>query len=125
MKLSPAAASLMRTCPGGGSGSATSSSFSVSGPPAARIRIAFIVVAAIALARAAYHRYGIVPPMGETLKTADIAALAKDAGASKAARFGAMADTLRGSEILRIANEIRALAADGKPLVDLTVGDFS
>jgi aspartate aminotransferase len=63
--------------------------------------------------------------MSETLKTAEIAALAKDPGTSKAPRFGAMADGLRGSEILRIANEIRVLSGSGKKLCDLTVGDFS
>src|SRR5207244_8733950 len=100
MKFRPAAATLMRTWPAGGSGTATSSSFSTSGPPVACTRIAFIVVA-IASARAAYHRYDIVPPVGETLKTAEIAALAKDLGETKAPRFGAMAGGLRGSEILR------------------------
>ena len=63
--------------------------------------------------------------MSETLKNADIAALAKDPGTSKALRFGAMADGLRGSEILRIANEIRAMGVLGQKVCDLTVGDFS
>ena len=63
--------------------------------------------------------------MSETLKSADITALAKDPGPGSAARFGAMADGLKGSEILRIANEVKALLATGKPLCDLTVGDFS
>lgn len=62
--------------------------------------------------------------MSETLKTADIAALARDPGA-QAGRLGRMADGLRGSEILRIANEIKALGASGKPVCDLTVGDFN
>jgi len=35
-----------------------------------------------------------------------------------------MARALRGSEILRIAAEVRALAATGRPLCNLTVGDF-
>lgn len=58
------------------------------------------------------------------LKSADVASYAKDAGGG-ARRFGAMADGLRGSEILRIANEIRALQAAGQRICDLTVGDFS
>lgn len=36
-----------------------------------------------------------------------------------------MAGGLRGSEILRIAADIRALKAEGKKILDLTVGDFS
>ena len=63
--------------------------------------------------------------MSETLKTADIEALARDPGASSARRFGAMAEGLRGSEILRIANEIRAMGGAGQRVCDLTVGDFS
>ncbi len=61
----------------------------------------------------------------ETLKNADVASFAKDAGAGGARRFGAMADGLRGSEILKIANEIRALVTAGQKVCDLTVGDFS
>jgi aspartate aminotransferase len=61
----------------------------------------------------------------QTLKNADVATFAKDAGAGGARRFGAMADGLRGSEILRIANEIRALVTAGQKVCDLTVGDFS
>jgi aspartate aminotransferase len=40
------------------------------------------------------------------------------------AELSAMARGLRGSEILRIAAEVRALAATGRPLCNLTVGDF-
>ncbi|MEW5854691.1 MAG: aminotransferase class I/II-fold pyridoxal phosphate-dependent enzyme [Myxococcota bacterium] len=40
-------------------------------------------------------------------------------------RTGAMSTRLIGSEILKIAGEIRELAAKGKALCDLTVGDFS
>lgn len=36
-----------------------------------------------------------------------------------------MATTLVGSEILRIAREVRELAATGRPVLNLTVGDFS
>lgn len=41
------------------------------------------------------------------------------------ARISRMVDTLTGSEILRISGEIRALVAAGRPVCDLTVGDFS
>src|SRR5438128_633817 len=40
-------------------------------------------------------------------------------------RVSRMVESLRGSEILRISGEIRALVASGQPVCDLTVGDFS
>lgn len=40
-------------------------------------------------------------------------------------RLSAVADALVGSEILKIAGEVRALAATGVPVCNLTVGDFS
>src|SRR5260370_478376 len=42
-----------------------------------------------------------------------------------AARFSAMSSALVGSEILRIASELRALKAGGRQVCDLTVGDFN
>jgi aspartate aminotransferase len=45
--------------------------------------------------------------------------------AARAPRFSAMASALVGSEILRIAAEIRALKAAGRQICDLTVGDFN
>ncbi|MEK7671018.1 MAG: aminotransferase class I/II-fold pyridoxal phosphate-dependent enzyme, partial [Bacteroidota bacterium] len=42
-----------------------------------------------------------------------------------ARRVSAMADGLIGSEILKIAADIRAMVADGKSICNLTVGDFS
>jgi len=39
--------------------------------------------------------------------------------------LGRMASTLVGSEILRIAREVRELQAAGQPVLNLTVGDFS
>ncbi len=39
--------------------------------------------------------------------------------------LGTMVSGLVGSEILRIAGEVRALREAGKPVLDLTVGDFS
>jgi len=39
--------------------------------------------------------------------------------------LGRMATTLVGSEILRIAAEVRAMQAEGRPVLNLTVGDFS
>jgi aspartate aminotransferase len=40
-------------------------------------------------------------------------------------RVSTLAQTLRGSAILRIAGEVRELAKQGRPILDLTVGDFS
>src|SRR5215831_12010401 len=39
--------------------------------------------------------------------------------------LGAMASGLIGSEILKIAGDVRAMKRGGKPVCDLTVGDFS
>src|SRR5258707_7005874 len=39
--------------------------------------------------------------------------------------LGAMASGLVGSEILKIAGDVRAMKRSGKPMCDLTVGDFS
>ncbi|MES1245090.1 MAG: aminotransferase class I/II-fold pyridoxal phosphate-dependent enzyme [Acidobacteriota bacterium] len=55
----------------------------------------------------------------------DLSGLARDAGPSPSGRVSAMAGALIGSEILRIAGEIRALKAAGRPICDLTVGDFA
>jgi aspartate aminotransferase len=55
----------------------------------------------------------------------DLFGLARDAGPSSSSRVSAMAAALIGSEILRIAGEIRALKASGRPICDLTVGDFA
>ena len=40
-------------------------------------------------------------------------------------RFSLMASKLRGSEILKIAADVRAMLAEGKEICNLTVGDFS
>src|SRR5687767_2054414 len=40
-------------------------------------------------------------------------------------RVSRLAASLPGSEILRIAGEIRAIVAAGRPVCDLTVGDFA
>lgn len=40
-------------------------------------------------------------------------------------RVSTLAQTLRGSAILRIAGEVKELAKQGRPILDLTVGDFS
>src|SRR4051794_36923981 len=58
------------------------------------------------------------------LETQSVAAFAQDKSAG-GARASAMAEGLVGSEILRIAAEIRVLAAAGQRICDLTVGDFS
>jgi aspartate aminotransferase len=53
------------------------------------------------------------------------AGAATDAGPAPAPRISRMARELVGSEILRIAAEIRTLVASGRSVCDLTVGDFS
>src|ERR1700710_2079801 len=42
-----------------------------------------------------------------------------------ASRLSSLAASLVGSEILKIAADVRALAADGREICNLTVGDFS
>ena len=51
--------------------------------------------------------------------------LVLDPPAAPAQGLGRMASTLVGSEILRIAGEVRALQAKGRPVLNLTVGDFA
>ena len=63
--------------------------------------------------------------MPDTRLAADLAALAGDPGPEPALRVSTMASRLIGSEVLRIASEIRALVAGGRKVCDLTVGDFS
>ena len=41
------------------------------------------------------------------------------------AGLGTMVDSLIGSEILKIAGEVRAIERAGRPVCNLTVGDFS
>lgn len=53
----------------------------------------------------------------------DLTALTRETGGS-ASRVSRMAAGLIGSEILKIAGEIRALAQTGQPICNLTVGDF-
>jgi len=54
-----------------------------------------------------------------------LADLARDQGPRPDLRIASMAAGLSGSEILKIAGEIRALVAAGQSVCDLTVGDFS
>ncbi|HEY0513119.1 MAG TPA: aminotransferase class I/II-fold pyridoxal phosphate-dependent enzyme [Thermoanaerobaculia bacterium] len=54
----------------------------------------------------------------------DLTALVRDPGPDPGNRVSRMAAGLIGSEILRIASEIRALMAAGRPVCNLTVGDF-
>ena len=54
----------------------------------------------------------------------DLAELARDTGPDPRLRVSDMASALVGSEILRIAGEIRTLVATGRPVCNLTVGDF-
>lgn len=60
----------------------------------------------------------------QTQELLDLTDLARDGGATSGGRVSAMAEGLIGSEVLRIAGEIRALKAAGRPICDLTVGDF-
>ncbi|MFP5288215.1 MAG: pyridoxal phosphate-dependent aminotransferase, partial [Thermoanaerobaculia bacterium] len=53
----------------------------------------------------------------------DFSGLARETGTTS--RVSTMASGLIGSVILRIAGEIRALVATGRPVCDLTVGDFN
>jgi hypothetical protein len=54
-----------------------------------------------------------------------LADVARDAGPLPERRISSMAAGLTGSEILKIAGEIRSLVAAGHSVCDLTVGDFS
>ena len=62
--------------------------------------------------------------MTDTAQAQDLGPFARDPGPLPGRRASAMASALVGSEILRIAAEIRALAAAGHRICDLTVGDF-
>src|ERR1043165_1326407 len=50
---------------------------------------------------------------------------AAPAAPSKSVRLSRMASELSGSQILRIGAEVRAAAATGRPVTNLTIGDFS
>jgi aspartate aminotransferase len=64
--------------------------------------------------------------MAETLRTlVDLSRHAEGAAEAPGARLSAMARAIHGSEILKIAGEIRGLLASGVAVCDLTVGDFS
>ncbi|HEY9421669.1 MAG TPA: aminotransferase class I/II-fold pyridoxal phosphate-dependent enzyme [Thermoanaerobaculia bacterium] len=54
----------------------------------------------------------------------DLTALARESGPDHRNRVSDMAGGLIGSEILRIAGEIRAMVATGRTICNLTVGDF-
>jgi aspartate aminotransferase len=60
----------------------------------------------------------------ETQQALDLTDLARETGANPGRRVSSMAAGLIGSEVLRIAGEIRTLKAAGRPICDLTVGDF-
>ena len=59
-----------------------------------------------------------------TQTTIDLSELVLNAGPESSRRVSEMAAGLVGSEILRIAGEIRTLKAAGRTICDLTVGDF-
>ncbi|HTQ79420.1 MAG TPA: aminotransferase class I/II-fold pyridoxal phosphate-dependent enzyme [Thermoanaerobaculia bacterium] len=56
--------------------------------------------------------------------TADLTELVREPGPHLSRRVSTMASGLIGSEILKIASEIRALLAAGRAVCNLTVGDF-
>src|SRR6202140_5377976 len=60
----------------------------------------------------------------ETAVAADLTALAREAGPPPRGRVSGNAASLVGSEILKIASQMRALRATGRSICDLTVGDF-
>jgi aspartate aminotransferase len=55
---------------------------------------------------------------------ADLTALVRDAGPHPGVRVSGLVASLVGSEILKIAAEMRTLRAAGRTICDLTVGDF-
>lgn len=58
------------------------------------------------------------------MPTIDLTSLARTAPTSSAPRVSTMAEGLVGSEILKIAAEIRGLVKGGRTVCNLTVGDF-
>ncbi|AKF11506.1 pyridoxal phosphate-dependent aminotransferase [Sandaracinus amylolyticus] len=58
------------------------------------------------------------------MATTDLTSIARTAPTSSAPRVSTMAEGLVGSEILKIAAEIRALIKGGRTVCNLTVGDF-
>ncbi len=59
------------------------------------------------------------------MPTTTVSPLALDPPVAEDRALGRMASTLVGSEILRIAAEVRALQEQGRPVLNLTVGDFA
>lgn len=57
--------------------------------------------------------------------TRELASFVSDPGTHPERRFSSLASSLIGSEILKVAAEIRALKVAGTAVCDLTVGDFS
>ncbi len=60
----------------------------------------------------------------KVLTEGDVASFARDVGADPKQRISRMAAGLVGSEILKIAADIRAMVREGKKICNLTVGDF-
>ena len=64
--------------------------------------------------------------MSDAVRAAhDLKTIAGEPPAGESGRISRMVASLTGSEILRIASEIRAMVAAGKPVCNLTVGDFN
>jgi aspartate aminotransferase len=55
----------------------------------------------------------------------DVNQWAADPGTGKVPRLSAMSSGLAFSDIFRVATEIRAMTAAGRPVADFTIGDFS
>jgi len=68
---------------------------------------------------------GVPHRIASTVMTTLSAPLSLNPSEAELQGLGRMASTLVGSEILRIAREVRELAAAGRPVLNLTVGDFS
>src|SRR5215218_2736000 len=60
-----------------------------------------------------------------TVLTCDMATTMDERALAHGGRASAIAGTLIGSEILKIAADVRALVASGRDICNLTVGDFS
>ena len=60
-----------------------------------------------------------------TTLTASVTPLALEPTAAPNQGLGRMASTLIGSEILRIAREVKELQSTGRSVLNLTVGDFA
>src|SRR5438105_10217585 len=75
--------------------------------------------------RYALQRHRSLPLFTGASMTTTASRLQLDPPTAPRQGLGQMATTLVGSEILRIAAEVRGLREQGRPVLDLTVGDFA